>query len=338
MKTKMIYLMLLVILFVVPFLSFHSSPISSVYATDQTLTLRPNATGTYSQFVQVPSGFVWGDQFEDGNAAFPLWTSVTGVPVIATSPIHHGLYSMQTDLSVDNAHQIYVTKTFTGGTNCWFHFTVGISALPSWNSQGRYFIQIRSGSNEISLGYEKSTAGTGGVLRWIFVVGSTVNYYPQTLSVNTPYVIDIEYDAVNDEHILYVDGTPVITDTTARTSSITNARIGSCGLVYTNVWTGTVTFDCFIVSTASTVGTENHFNLVNDSSDNTALRVTASTTQKETENLADTSQTGTISSVAVYCRSKATLVTNQFVHILRTYSTDYEGAEHKHMTTSYEDY
>jgi hypothetical protein len=63
------------------------------------------------------------------------------------------------------------------------------------------------------------------------------------------------------------------------------------------------------------------------------------TSRKETENLADTSQTGTINSVTAYIRAKATgSGDEQAVILWRTYSTDYESSPVTISTTAFTDY
>jgi hypothetical protein len=63
------------------------------------------------------------------------------------------------------------------------------------------------------------------------------------------------------------------------------------------------------------------------------------TSRKETENLADTSQTGTINSVTTYICAKATgSGDEQAVILWRTYSTDYESSPATISTTAFTDY
>ena len=90
-------------------------------------------------------------------------------------------------------------------------------------------------------------------------------------------------------------------------------------------WAFSVYDECVVVST-SHIGTEARYNLVNDSSSNTALQVTANVTQKETENIADTAQTGTINSVTAYMTAKASTTSRNASIVIRTESNDYEGS------------
>ncbi|MCJ7655360.1 MAG: hypothetical protein MUO97_08715, partial [Dehalococcoidia bacterium] len=53
-------------------------------------------------------------------------------------------------------------------------------------------------------------------------------------------------------------------------------------------------------------GTPTHWQATSDLSDSTGVQITGDTTSRETENLQDTSQTGTINSVTAYMRARAT--------------------------------
>jgi hypothetical protein len=62
----------------------------------------------------------------------------------------------------------------------------------------------------------------------------------------------------------------------------------------------------------STFGDTVHWSLTSDQNDNTGVQVTGTTTLKETENLADTTQAGTINSVTAYIRAKASSSTETY--------------------------
>jgi hypothetical protein len=62
----------------------------------------------------------------------------------------------------------------------------------------------------------------------------------------------------------------------------------------------------------STFGDTVHWSLTSDQNDNTGVQVTGTTTLKETENLADTTQAGTINSVTAYMRAKASSSTETY--------------------------
>jgi hypothetical protein len=62
----------------------------------------------------------------------------------------------------------------------------------------------------------------------------------------------------------------------------------------------------------STFGDTVHWILTSDQNDNTGVQVTGTTTLKETENLADTTQAGTINSVTAYMRAKASSSTETY--------------------------
>jgi len=83
-----------------------------------------------------------------------------------------------------------------------------------------------------------------------------------------------------------------------------------------------------------------HWAGTSDQNDATGVQVTGNTTYKETENLQDASQTGTINSVTAYMRAKATGsgAGEKAVILWRTYATDYESAAQTISRTAFTDY
>jgi PKD repeat protein len=62
-------------------------------------------------------------------------------------------------------------------------------------------------------------------------------------------------------------------------------------------------------------GAPTHWQATSDLSDSTGVQITGNTTSRETENLQDTSQTGTINSVTAYMRARATSLPNQVTYV-----------------------
>jgi len=84
-----------------------------------------------------------------------------------------------------------------------------------------------------------------------------------------------------------------------------------------------------------------HWDRTSDVNDATGVQVTGSTTLKETENLQDTSQTGTINSVTAYIRAKVSGgggTVEKACILWRTYSTDHESADFDISRTAFADY
>jgi PKD repeat protein len=62
-------------------------------------------------------------------------------------------------------------------------------------------------------------------------------------------------------------------------------------------------------------GAPTHWQATSDLSDSTGVQITGATTSRETENLQDTSQTGTINSVTAYMRARATSGSSQVTYV-----------------------
>lgn len=83
-----------------------------------------------------------------------------------------------------------------------------------------------------------------------------------------------------------------------------------------------------------------HWQGTSDQNDATGVQVTGSTTLRETVNLEDTAQTGTINSVRAYMRAKATgsSTPERAVIIWRTYNTNYESGTFAISRTAFTNY
>jgi hypothetical protein len=87
----------------------------------------------------------------------------------------------------------------------------------------------------------------------------------------------------------------------------------------------------------STFGGTVHWSLTSDQNDNTGVQVTGTTTLKETENLADTTQTGTINSVTAYMRVKASSSTETYTLYAHQETVTIGGTSYYLLKTSSSD-
>ncbi len=319
----------------------------SVYI-DPTLTLRPNADGTYSQLTELTSSSqVYAGQFESGDLIG--WSGSSGTPAIVASPVHHGTYAVQTDASAEYCYNV------VSAPSLYTRVYISFSAMPGATNQYCYVLgYVSTGVNHMLVGLHND--GTDVVWRMLYrsaggplVVYSTQQKNP---SINTWYCLCIHAKmssadgSLDGEYHVYVNGkeltdiakTGIDTDYT----SFTNARVGFNTL---SGYSSQATIDCVVMSTAY-IGVEARCNLVNDQSDNTGLTVTrfssetvAYSGRKETENLADSGQTTpTINSVTAYTRAKTDGSTaDKFVFLMRMGVSETESAEIA-LTTSIAEY
>jgi hypothetical protein len=87
----------------------------------------------------------------------------------------------------------------------------------------------------------------------------------------------------------------------------------------------------------SAFGDTVHWILTSDQNDNTGVQVTGNTTLKETENLADTTQTGTINSVTAYIRAKASSSTETYTLYAHQETTSIAGTNYYLLKTQSSD-
>ncbi len=338
----------LVATFLVVFLAFSllvSLPIEFARANPDTLTLRPNADGTYSQFVEVPnSGFIFGNQFESGGTT--LWTAEvdTGnIGAVASDYAHHGTYSYKI-IETTTSQVCYLKETVSTQTTLYVRFYFMINATISGNYKYFTLCTFLAGTTRI-VQWDIWTDGSGKMSlryqRW-YPSYSQRNAVNIGLSANTWYYFDMIYkkDASAGMYSFNFNGATTDSETGLDTSGagdLTNIYVGTFNGA--NDHAKTMWFDCVVFSNSADIGAENRPTLVNDQSDNTALQVTASTTQKQTLNLADSGHTTeTISSVTAYCRAKGSVITDTLVFVWRTYSNDYETTVPLTLTTSFAEY
>jgi len=303
------------------------------------LTLRPAdgsviGGGTYSQFVEVPNaGFTFGDQFESND--FSAWTGTNffgTAPVVEALNPHSGNYDFRSTITTGNC---WVYKIIAAQTSFYTRFYIKFLALPTMTS-GKYFYispRIRTNSATIT---NLALYYTGSNYKWLLMNNVTsVSHYSGniTISAGVWYCIELycAIDPTNGSLQLTFDNTQQIF-----TPSTTNINTGSTAI--TNVYLGldigagtnvvTAYYDDFVISSFGPIGLENRAALVDGSSNTTALqvkRVNLSYANQETETLASTTQTGTITSVEVHFKALASNTVDGAVSLLLTQSTLYAG-------------
>lgn len=275
-----------------------------------TLTLRPNLDGTYSQFVEVPNaGFIWGDQVESND--FSAWTATVidagqSLTVEGTQP-HHGSYDCKMVFDPTQASDnVYAYKDFTAGTVIYARAYIYVE---SHTTNGKYHIfGLWTGGNYANV---ICLTGTRALQQyWRDNAGGYNTVSATTLSTGEYHRIDlviITSAAGEGELRVWLDGVEVEdlahTGLTNSNWKASRVMIGEQAAFVVTTGAATVYWDCISVS-SSPIGVEDRDALVSDQSDNTALQVTTSTTQKETLNLADSEDLGTINSVTAYARAR----------------------------------
>lgn len=282
-----------------------------------TLTLRPNADGTYHTWNEVPNtGVTFANQFEEGN--FSAWTGTSDpnnrLSVQSTTK-HHGTYAAKIT-SAPSGESPYVYKTgLTGIVNARMY--VRFETLPDASGDWISIMMIHQNGNLFGTVLFVKHDGTSPKW-WLknYGFGGT-SYGTTTVSTNTWYSIEVERGASNQKAYIYDNsGTLIETITVAQApyntadalragASTTSDGFGVYGFI------ATLEFDCVVVAT-SYIGVESRKDLVDDESDNTAVSITSYAgedvdvlTRKTVYNLADhTTETEAITDVTAYCRAK----------------------------------
>lgn len=321
-----------------------------------TVTLRPNTAGTYNQFVEVAnSGFLFGDQLESND--FTLWTT-TGTGAGATLTIqntikHNGSYAAQSSVTLQWDYATF-DKRF-GSSYATSHFRAYVRFTNTPNTNQRF--QLAPRITDTVDGYELATLwlyNNNGTLNWdlIYKTDAAENNHAYsttpTISTNTWYCIEVGMNGATNTGWVkawivadggsIAEGSPTISITSLTNDNTLPDRF-ELGLYIENDRIVTAYYDCAVISTAY-IGVEVRYHLVHDSSDNTSLQVTTSTTQKETENLEDSADLGTINSVTAYARAKyATGTGDEHIKIIwRLAATEVLSAESAHLTNAFADY
>jgi hypothetical protein len=156
--------------------------------------------------------------FEEGD--FSAWTGVSGTPSVSNVVSHHGTWSAT--VSADT-NEYWYQDGFSSGTNRFCRFYWRIETLPSWGDWGD-IVQLVDTADSVRLrmGYWNDA----DTIKWFLsVTGQTE--FTESVSVGTWYNLEVEYDADDDLHHLYRNGTEIIEVSNAETTSIDQVRMGS---------------------------------------------------------------------------------------------------------------
>jgi hypothetical protein len=296
-----------------------------------TLTIKPNGQGSHSEYTEISnSGFLFSDQLESNSLAY--WTSSSGTPIVQSTTVHTGVYAAEASLS--SGSEKYIQKSFVSPyySTVYFRSYVEVSAMPASGKTLDLMKECIGGTANIIATAQISNVA--GVYKW------TLNYlngaaHPTVTYATLNPVVDrwsfVELKGVVSSSVgearLYVNGTEIITETglNTGTSNIGNVRLSAW---YSSSVTGNVFWDDAEVSTVGPIGEENRPALVNDGSDVTAIKITTSTTLKESFNFDNhVAENQSIQSVSIYGRVKTSGDANDyFVFITNTEGSEVESS------------
>lgn len=185
---------------------------------------------------------LFSDGFDSGD--FSEWDGVVGSPTVQGTVKHHGSYAMSVDMAQANQ---YPFKLFTASANVFARFYWRVKNLPDLNQERLLIVLYDSGWNmKLFLGY----LNDGGTYKWEMYGGTSSTYYTHTITADTWYCLEVEYDANADEHNFYLDGNFVATNTDARTENVDRFAIGSIASGGWSSADSTAFFDCVVVADA----------------------------------------------------------------------------------------
>ncbi len=322
MKSKRILLSLLLVLLAFSLLvPLIPSPIQ-VYASPDTLTLRPNGAGTYQQFT--PYKYENFSTFTESDTN-GYWTQTT---------------TRNTATNLPRSDDSYIWKDY--GAGHFVNFTHKLNTMETamnwatanpvaaiWvlcNTKGS-IADVDSSAIEVAWVYN-----TLLLYNKITVIDTSV-----ALSLNTMYYLNIQRSGTTMTVSIFSDSARTTSvDVITGTVSATDTRYLEVGASRdTTGATNLMSCYCEYLD----LGEEaNHYSLVSDQLDITGVQVTTSTAYKETETLADhTGETGTINSVTVYCRGITDGSTSDKFKFIIYNGTESDSGEVA-LTTSYTQY
>ena len=159
--------------------------------------------------------------FEEGDLT--AWDGTVGTaPTVNTTRARQGTHSAVTDLTVFGAVQKTLAPT---QLNVFFREYIWLTSQPRLNG-GAFFIDLRDALSVryLSVRYEDNA----GTKRIGLYDGDTTVYGDITLPVNAWFCLEAEYDANDDQHHVWVENIPIVTNTDARTEEIKFCWTGTC--------------------------------------------------------------------------------------------------------------
>jgi hypothetical protein len=210
----------------------------------------PKVSQAYRDYLAQFFTVLFSDGFESGD--FSAWTGTNGSPTIVTDPVHHGSYAMSADCN-GFADQAY--KTISEISNFFARLYLRLTSLPTSGQYADFFSSFDGASDGLRVGIRNSG---GNVQVYLNIGGETgVNY---AFQADTWYCIDVEFDANDDSHHLWINDDLIVTHNSATSLSIDKIAVGNyyCSLN----WTGDYIIDCVGVADEGPVGPEEEATLV----------------------------------------------------------------------------
>lgn len=303
------------------------------------ITLRPNAQGSYRAFSEVPnSGVVFADNFEAGWFSQYGWTM--GAPVIQHQSVHTGYFAMSTLNSGDSAWVILPSTYQSLHARCTFMF-------PTLPVAGNYVHVMSFTENTVWADIATVRVGVepDGTSRVVIESGGYGNAWwvspnPVTLVAGVFHTLELYASiAVNGAVEALLDGVPVLSIPSYNTSGwspiggINTFRVGN-GYSPSPV---SMFVDDVVVSTLPIgVMPTNMSNYLNDQNDDTALQVVDS--EGESVRFPTSPNTESISSLELHMRAKASVAGLQAKQSLITSGSWHDGAPITIGETGFADY
>ncbi|PVX26296.1 MAG: hypothetical protein CW691_01840, partial [Candidatus Bathyarchaeum sp.] len=202
------------------------------------IRLGNNETGSVDYYIDdfvvsdvyIGPNYIFENGFEQGD--FSAWDSTNGTVSVVNTDRHNGDYALKCEGSSD-----YVTKTIPSTTNVWVRAYWKTEAIPVTDYYSGY---ICSGN-----GFEARWNTMTGNGRWdLQIDGSYGGSYTQSITPDVWYCVEVEFDADNNQHYMYIDGVQRISCTNATTTAITSINVGQ---ISAN-WGENTYVDCVVIS------------------------------------------------------------------------------------------
>lgn len=200
---------------------------------------------------------IFSDGFETGD--FSEWTGVNSVPLIVTSPVHHGTSAMRINMNLAPVAYKWCYKTLAVSQAVVYHrYYFCTDELPNAENEKIDISRGRVGATDIWQVALAQYAAVGG-LCWTFNYRSNTTWTEvrsaaTSIGINQWYCVEIYWkkDAAAGEVHLYIDGTEVASVTGKKTDAYGNCDTIRNGVSsYSGVFIGPNIYeDCVCVADA----------------------------------------------------------------------------------------
>lgn len=183
---------------------------------------------------------------------FSEFTGTVGTPTIVTTTPHHGTYCMKHSCASVNCAYVTLGSSYS---NLWVRVYWQVGGLQETSGRNAGIIQLKDSLANVRLvlKYSCTSIGPPVVYRWNLTVEGAASLYTETITINTWICLEIEFDADNDKHLFYRDGTLLITNSTASAATINTVEVGT---PVANNWNYNALTDCVVVADAGPIGPE----------------------------------------------------------------------------------